>query len=157
MSGLTRLKLVLSELKASAINPSISRLLNIAKATPSSLLSHPSIISFMMPSRILPVRPSAMNTTIRISANETIFKICSEQVIYCASQSPTILANLADAHTPKMIEMIPMTCDIKPFLMPWMMAGTRQIKIMISNIFINTLKCVYLRIEIFGKCSRLQK
>ena len=126
-------------------------------ATPSSRFSHPSMISLMIPSSALPINPSTRNTARRISANAVSLSACSEAVIYWASHTPTAFANFADAQTPAMREIIDIACDMNPFRMPCMIAGTRQIKIMISNIFINTLKCVYLRIEIFGKRSRLQK
>ena len=146
-----------NELNTSTRSPSPRMHLISDNATPSSLLSQPSMMTLMMPSSSLPRSPRTTNTATRMSAKAVSLRTCSDAVIYSASQAPTMLANFADAHTPAIREIIDMACDMKPFLMPWKIAGIRQIKIMISNIFINTLKCVYLRIEIFGKYSRLQK
>ena len=94
---------------------------------------------------------------IRIVANAITMISCSEAAMYFVSQLPTRSVNLDEAHTPTIIEMNEMACEIKPFLIPCITAGIRQIKSMMSKMFINTLKCVYLRIEIFGISSRLQK
>ena len=59
-----------------------------------------------------------------------------------------MLANLADAQMPTMIDMIAIAWAMNPFLKPCMMAGTKQIKRMISSMFIIALKCLYLRINI---------
>ena len=116
--------------------PKTSIHFNRENTIPKSLFSHPSITNLNIPSRSFPISPRMMNTTMRISAKDTILSTCSDAVMYCASQSPTIFANLADAHTPAKSEMMDMAWEIKPFLSPWMMAGIRQIKIMISKIFI---------------------
>ena len=142
--------MVLSDSTAMKISPRINNALIRENAAPISLLIQSSMTSLRIFSRIRAIRPRIRNTPMRMIANDTTLRTCSEAVRYSESHAPTRLANLAEAHTPAMIDMMDIACDMNPFLKPCINAGMRQIKIMISNIFINTLKCVYLRIEIFG-------
>ena len=144
------MRLPLNDVKMFRIRPRISTPLTKAKAAPSSLFTHPSITKFTMLSSMRDRTPNTRNVRANMIANETILSICSDAVMYSASWTPSTLANFADAQTPAMMEMMALACDMNPFLKPCIKDGIRQIKIMISNIFINTLKCVYLRIEIFG-------
>ena len=121
--------------------------------SPRSLFTHPSMTSFIVASNNLPAAARMMKVTTMISANATTFSTCSDAVIYWAIHSLTIVANLADAHTPKMSETMEITCEMNPFLSPWIIAGIRQIKIMISSIFINIFKIVYIcRLKFSGRC-----
>ena len=128
----------------------MSRHFATEKHIPASLLIQFRVTSLITPSSTFPISPSARNTAIIISTKATIFKVCSGALMYFASQSLAITANLTEAHTPNTMDAMEITCDIRPFLSPCMTAGIRQIKIMISSIFILPVKSVYLQIEIFG-------
>ena len=156
-SGLNRLKLVFSEVTMFSISPKISTPFMMAKTAPSIRLTHPSMTSLRMPSIIRASSPRMMNVTARMMANAVTLRTASDAVMYSASWVPKGAENLAAAHTPAMMDIMEFAWDMNPFLMPCTRAGTRQIKIMISNIFINTPKCVYLQFEISGNVSRLQK
>ncbi len=129
-------------------SPTMSAVFRRAKTTPRSLLSQPRSTKLNIPSRALPRRPSRKNTTMRIRANATTFITCSDAVMYCATQAATTSANLADAQMPTIMEIMEIAWAMKPFLMPWTRAGMKQIKRMISRMFIFALKCLYLQIQI---------
>ena len=129
-------------------NPTMSPVFISANTTPSSLLSQPSMTSLNMPSSSFPTAASTRNTTTRMSAKATTFSTCSDAVMYRPTHALTTSANLADVQMPAMIDMIDIAWAIKPFLMPCMSAGIKQIKRMISSMFIIALKCLYLRINI---------
>jgi hypothetical protein len=75
----------------------------------------------------------------------------------CPIHPLTVSVNLAAVQMPAIIEMIDIAWAMNPFLRPCMMAGTKQIKRMISSMFIIALKCLYLRINIPEWDFRLQK
>jgi len=67
--------------------------------------------------------------------------------MYCPIHPLTRVADLKDSHTPAMIDMMAMTWEMNPLRNPWTNAGTKQIKRMISSMFIIVLKCLYLQFE----------
>ena len=142
---------------AIARSPRMSRHFTTEKHMPASLFIQLSITSLITPSKTFPISPSATNTAIIISTKATIFSVCSGALIYCASHWLAITANFTEAQTPTTMDAMEITCDIRPFLSPCMTAGIRQIKIMISSIFILPVKSVYLQIEIFGAVVPIAK
>ena len=156
-SGWTSSIVSFSLLNPIVSNPRMSRHFANEKHIPASLLIQLSITSLITPSNTLPISPSTTNTAIIISTNATIFNVCSGALIYWASHWLEITANLTDAQTPNAMDAMEITWDIRPFLSPSMTAGIRQIKIMISSIFILPVKSVYLQIEIFGAVVPIAK
>ena len=153
----TNSKVALRLSKAIARRPRMSRHFTTEKHIPASLLIQFRVTSLITPSSTFPSSPSATNTAIIISTKATIFSVCSGALIYFASQSLAATANLTEAQTPTTMDAIEITCDIRPFLSPCMTAGIRQIKIMISSMFILPVKSVYLQIEIFGAIVPIAK
>ena len=146
-SSLTNWKVLLSEQKAIITSPTISPALISENTTPRRRFSHPSMISLTVPSRSFPTKVRTAITAMKMRANATIFITCSEPWIYCPSHPLTIVAKRNDSHTPAMMDMMAITWEIKPFLKPCTTAGTKQIKRMISNMFIFLVKIVYLQFE----------
>ena len=143
-SGSTNSKVLFHELKAIATSPRISTVLSIENTTPASLFAHPRKAKSRIFSSSLPIRPNAMNTPTRITANDTIFSICSEAEMYCDIHLVAMSAKRADAHMPTTKEIIEIACDINPLRNPWNIAGMRHIKIMASSIFIYFPKmCIF--------------
>ena len=143
-SSLTNPNVSFNASKRMDMTPRISMHLSIAKRTPNSLLIHPKVASLTSASMALPrsMRPTMTATSIMTKAMS--LRVCSEMVMYWDSQPPKRSANVADAHTPMMIDMIETNWAMKPFLMPCITAGTRHIKIMMSNMFINPPKiCIF--------------
>ena len=128
-SGFTSPNVWLISLKAIEIRPITSSHFKVANNAPSTLFNHPSITSFITFSNNLPKRTRSMMTIMNINAKAAILRTCSEHVMYCASHLHTNPANLADAHTPRISEIIEMACEINPFMIPCIMAGIRHIRI----------------------------
>ena len=81
-----------------------------------------------------------MNTPIIMSANAMIDRMFSEASIYCPSHPPTADANSYDTHIPAISDTIDITWLMKPFLIPLIKAGMKQIKRMISRMLIISSK-----------------
>ena len=107
-----------------------------AKTSPRTLLTQPSVTSLNIPYKSFPTSHNMINTAMRMRVKDIILRTWSEADIYWVIHSLTIAENLDDAHTPKMMDIRDIACDMKPFLKPWIIAGTKQIKRMISKMFI---------------------
>ena len=142
--------MLFSEQNAIMASPVISPACRNESITPRVLFSHPSITRSKMPSRSFPARFMAMITATSIRAKDVTFSTCSEPCMYWASQVLVADENLNESHAPTMMDTMAMTCDMNPLRYPCTTAGTKQIKRMISSMFIIALKCLYLPIEKIG-------
>ncbi len=141
---------VINDSKSIEISPRIRIVLANAKTRPRILFTHPSMMAPRSDSISLPMAESASDTPTRMTAKDISLSACSDTLMYFAIHSPTTFANCDESQIPRTIDAIEITWEMKPFLRPWMIAGMRHIKIMISRMFIILLNLVYLRIEIFG-------
>ena len=149
-SSLTRLNVLFSEQKAIMTRPTMRPAFTSERAIPRRRFSQPSIMSFTVPSSSRPSIARTAMTAMNISANEITFRTCSDPSMYWASHVLAGAVNRAETHTPAMMEMMAMTCDMNPLRRPCTRAGTKQIKRMISTMFIIALKCLYLQFEKSG-------
>ena len=91
----------------------------------------------MLASMIFPTAKSANITTMRITVNDAMSSISEDTPPnHCASHFPSIEENLKDSHTPRIIDIIETTCATRPLLSPFITAGMKQMRIIISRIFI---------------------
>ena len=101
------------------------------------MLSHPKRMIFMLASIILPRANKANITTTRMTTNATMLSMAGEAPSNHPAIHPlTSEENLNDSHTPRIIDMMATTWAMRPFLSPFMIAGTKHKRIIISMMFI---------------------
>ena len=122
-------------------NPTIRMHLSTENRTPSSLLSQPSIIIFIVFSRIFPNANSPNTTAMNIRANAMIFSSCGDASIHCPIHRPAMTANFTESHTPRTRDMIAITWAMNPLRRPLITAGMKHSSSIMSRIFIIFAPC----------------